>query len=109
MVSAIEGDDEVELKTASLKEAAEKGKTSSVAEMIAGAQKLKGFTGGVSLASKDANSLEAFETENDERSWKRHIQKVLMGIVALTLCIQILYTNLSKIGKEKSQKSDFTS
>ena len=66
------------------------------------AKKFKSFAKGASLASTEANSLEGYETENDERHWSRHIQKVVMGLIALYLAIQIIYTNVTKVGQEKS-------
>ena len=92
-----------------MKMEAEKVKNATIMEKIEMGKKLKKFSKGATLVSKDADSLEPFETENDERHWSRHIQKVVMGIVALTLGIQIIYSNLSLIGTQKSQQSDFAS
>ena len=90
----IEDDD---FRKSTLKEA-EKVKNASITEKISMAKKIKEFTKGPSLASKDADSLELFEDENDQRHWSRHIQKVVMGVVALVLFIHIFFSNLSLIG-----------
>jgi len=60
------------LRKSTLKEA-EKVKNASNMERIGMMKKLKSFTKGAALASSDADSLEPYENENDERHWSRHI------------------------------------
>jgi hypothetical protein len=62
------------------------------------AQSLHKFTKGVALKGRDADILEKFEVENDQRSWTRHIQKGLLGVVGMVLLITILASNISMIG-----------
>ena len=54
------------------------------------------------------DTLEPFEIEMD-RHWTRHIKKVLMALVVIVIGYNIITSNLSLIGTEKSQKSDFSS
>lgn len=56
-------------------------------EKVALAKRLKSFASGATLGSQDANSLEGYEAENDERHWSRHIKKYVMMIAAIALAI----------------------
>ena len=48
-------------------------KKASNKERIEMIKQLLRFTKGATLTSKDADVLEEFETENDQRSWTRHV------------------------------------
>lgn len=69
-MDVVAGEDD--LGKSAIKEA-EKIKNASIMEKVSMAKKLKEFTKGASLATKDADSLEPYEIENDERHWSRHI------------------------------------
>lgn len=71
--------------------------------------KMNKFRKGAALASKDADTLDAFEAENDdEKTWTQYIQKGIMVTVAFVVLMNILISNLSLIGTEKSNSTDFS-
>jgi hypothetical protein len=72
-------------------------------------KQLSKFTKGASLASKDADELAIFETENDKKSKMGLVFKILGAVAVLALGGSIIYSNLSLIGTQKSQKSEFSS
>ena len=80
-------DTDVDLRKVTLKEEASNEKNLTIMEKVAKAKRLKSFAKGATLASQDANSLEGYEAENDERHWSRHIKQVVTTIIFVALAI----------------------